>query len=131
MFGNIKRKQNPSSDGRESVKLFGCQNSQYVKVDVCRFHYLKNGLSLSRFSFLLFCRLLVLWQKIVASFLGHVACLFYPLEGLTIQHHTLRNELDRPLTAGVVPSASGCNKLAYYALLGITPQLPIHTRIWK
>ena len=93
MFGNIKRKQNPSSDGREFVKLFGCQNSQYVKVDVCRFHYLKNGLSLSRFSFLLFCRLLVLWQKIVASFLGHVACLFYPLEGLTIQHHTLRNEL--------------------------------------
>ena len=93
MFGNIKRKHNPSSDGRESVKLFGCQNSQYVKVDVCRFHYLKNGLSLSRFSFLLFCRLLVLWQKIVASFLGHVACLFYPLEGLTIQHHTLRNEL--------------------------------------
>ena len=66
---------------------------KYVKVDVCRFHYLKNGLSLSRFSFLLFCRLLVLWQKIVASFLGHVACLFYPLEGLTIQHHTLRNEL--------------------------------------
>ena len=41
MFGNIKRKQNPSADGRESVKLFGCQNSQYTKVNVCSFHYLK------------------------------------------------------------------------------------------
>ena len=55
-----KRKQNPSSDEIESVKSFGCQNSQYAKVNVCRFHYLKNGLSLSQF-FLLFCRLLVLW----------------------------------------------------------------------
>ena len=49
MFGNIKRKQNPSSDGRETVKLFGCQNSQYAKVNVCRFDYLKRGLSLSQF----------------------------------------------------------------------------------
>ena len=87
MFGNIKRKQNPSSDRRETVKLFGCQNSQYAKVNVCRFHYLKNGLSLSQF-FPPFLSMLVLWQKIVPSFLGHVACPFYPLEGLTIQHHT-------------------------------------------
>ena len=31
---------------------------------------------------LLFCLLLVLSESIVASFLGHVACHFYPLEGL-------------------------------------------------
>ena len=49
MFGNIKRKQNPSSDVRESVKLFGYQTSQYAKVNVCRFQYLKNWLSLSQF----------------------------------------------------------------------------------
>ena len=65
--------------------LFSCQNSQCENEQVS-IQYLKmHGLSPSE-SFLLFCRFSVLSnsERIVASFGGHVASRFYPLEGLII-----------------------------------------------
>ena len=123
MFGNIKRKQNPSSDGRESVKLFGCQNRQYTKLNVCSFHYLKNGLSLSQF-FPPFLSIVGALAKDCRQFSGPCLLSLLPL-GRSHYSTPYFKKWIRPLTAGVVPSTSGCNKLAYYALLGITPQLPM------
>ena len=46
-------------------------------------HNLKNGyVTVIIITSLLFCLLLVLSEMIVTSLLGHVACHFYPLEGL-------------------------------------------------
>ena len=103
MFGNTKRKQNPSSDGRESVKLFGCQNSQYTKVNVCSFHYLKNGLSLSQF-FPPFLSIVGALAKDCRQFSGPCRLSFLPLRRSHYSTPYLK-KWTRPLIAGVVPSA--------------------------
>ena len=63
-------------------RLSFCLNSQNAKVNRCRFHYLKNWFVTSCCnSFLLYCQLLVLSEKMNTSFWGSVASPFYPLEG--------------------------------------------------
>ena len=66
---------------------FRCRNSQNAKVNTCRFHCLKHGLSLSQVfpPFLSIVGALIS-ERIVASFRGHVACHFNPLEGLWYVH---------------------------------------------
>ena len=74
MFGN---------KGGERVCYFPAKTAN-AKMNRCRFSTSKCMDCRRHNSFLLFCRLSVLSnsERIVASFRGHVACRFYPLEGL-------------------------------------------------
>ena len=80
--------------------LFRYLNSQKAKENRCRFVFLKMDCHCHN-SFLLFCRLLVLSERTVDSFRGHVAYPFYPSEDLNIATCYHANNFQRDKTVEI------------------------------
>ena len=125
---------------KESL-LFCCQNSQNAKENRCRFHYLKNGLSLSQFFPFFLMIVGAIWEESnVTIFPGNVACHFHPFNktynGMEVSFycHTISNVAwcsVRPThnqeVLGPSPTRSSCVKFKSTPMFRVvkSSQLPV------